>query len=1019
MPEAKFERTARLAVTVNDWLGVLDLHAAWAARAENAATLPPAGAARALVTAYIQLFLIEDARDLARAARRAYPHNPAFGRQECVALRRLGDFAAAAALGAEEWRQGRPAGMLSVTEALLAAHDLQECHRFLEEAGGAADDAARVVLTKCRASLLAAGGDMAGALKEITTLDGRVHAAEFETLLTRYARMAGDTALLERQFAKAIDWSTDPAQELLFHEVAPGIIAAYYQHMLRWSAVAPLVEQLAGQELSLSPLRRLAGAADAAGYYAIARDILARGVTRFPSAIGAWRDYLRLVSIGKDSALGDRIRNEMKALFPPRIYLAAMRLSDPRTWDMNDISDLIADNTSRGGDRIFVGLLGRLQLDDSQLAALQAGARDQPPAIALQIELLAVAARDRAMIVERTLRVGDFSAFENNRRDARERLVAAIARLPNSDDWSASENLIAHCLRLLVGIEGKADSSCLCTWASYADAVMLAGRIIDCIRHGRPASFLRVSDGEALFLPWHPWGAPQTTADQAYIQNIWWGDTRMAGERLATINADFLTAVSRASAVGIMSFAGCIHALLGGFGGSAYGRGMLNCHSHFDSVATEAVLTSADFHHDLNAWGLWSDILGATRSVSYISCHDLAPALLQGFGVQTRIAHHIPAEHKYGDVFGRKPDPGASGHTLLDRHDELSAALSPLPGELYLVAAGFLGKIYCERIRERGGIAIDIGSLADYWMGFATRRHRSDSSILASTPNLLMPNHPLAVPTDTDRIVGGPTAVRSTGNFRFNIADSTDRQSFAGSARIRRALRVIGHPRCASNYMAHLFAEQQVEIGHERLLRDGISSWMHAVQDLNIPYGDNATCAVAFDRTVAHVRDPADAVPSIMLENGVGASFNFRRLHILRATGTDLAALENAVERAVASLVHWYDIVMAQQPEAIFRVEDGAGPVQAYVARTDLRARYRGPTPPDWTPAPGQAAGPDDPDGEGMTEDRHNSSHRKFQHAKPVLTATDWQSLRPEMRERLSLYCDRFAYALPSDAWTG
>ena len=38
-----------------------------------------------------------------------------------------------------------------------------------------------------------------------------------------------------------------------------------------------------------------------------------------------------------------------------------------------------------------------------------------------------------------------------------------------------------------------------------------------------------------------------------------------------------------------------------------------------------------------------------------------------------------------------------------------------------LVSAGMLGKIYCHWIKQAGGVAIDIGSAADHWCGYATR----------------------------------------------------------------------------------------------------------------------------------------------------------------------------------------------------------------------------------------------------------------------------------------------------------
>lgn len=39
------------------------------------------------------------------------------------------------------------------------------------------------------------------------------------------------------------------------------------------------------------------------------------------------------------------------------------------------------------------------------------------------------------------------------------------------------------------------------------------------------------------------------------------------------------------------------------------------------------------------------------------------------------------------------------------------------PGQLVLVSAGILGKIYCDAIRQRGGVAVDIGSVIDISSG--------------------------------------------------------------------------------------------------------------------------------------------------------------------------------------------------------------------------------------------------------------------------------------------------------------
>lgn len=43
------------------------------------------------------------------------------------------------------------------------------------------------------------------------------------------------------------------------------------------------------------------------------------------------------------------------------------------------------------------------------------------------------------------------------------------------------------------------------------------------------------------------------------------------------------------------------------------------------------------------------------------------------------------------------------------------------PGDVYLVGAGIWGKLFCDRIRASGGVALDIGSVWDAWSGKLSR----------------------------------------------------------------------------------------------------------------------------------------------------------------------------------------------------------------------------------------------------------------------------------------------------------
>jgi hypothetical protein len=43
------------------------------------------------------------------------------------------------------------------------------------------------------------------------------------------------------------------------------------------------------------------------------------------------------------------------------------------------------------------------------------------------------------------------------------------------------------------------------------------------------------------------------------------------------------------------------------------------------------------------------------------------------------------------------------------------------PGQLFLIGAGVWGKIYCNRIKSLGGIAIDVGAVCDVWINIPSR----------------------------------------------------------------------------------------------------------------------------------------------------------------------------------------------------------------------------------------------------------------------------------------------------------
>ncbi|ACL60920.1 tetratricopeptide repeat protein [Methylobacterium nodulans] len=107
-------------------------------------------------------------------------------------------------------------------------------------------------------------------------------------------------------------------------------------------------------------------------------------------------------------------------------------------------------------------------------------------------------------------------------------------------------------------------------------------------------------------------------------------------------------------------------------------------------------------------------------SIGLIACHHDLPEILKAeFGFSEIDYHHVPGEKGHSHLLAAA---SVEGTHWPDRFLAIMEALSrPLNGKLYLVAAGLLGKLYCHRIKQSGGVALDIGSLADGWMGVNTR----------------------------------------------------------------------------------------------------------------------------------------------------------------------------------------------------------------------------------------------------------------------------------------------------------
>ncbi|GAB4260818.1 MAG: hypothetical protein Kow0013_04720 [Pararhodobacter sp.] len=212
-----------------------------------------------------------------------------------------------------------------------------------------------------------------------------------------------------------------------------------------------------------------------------------------------------------------------------------------------------------------------------------------------------------------------------------------------------------------------------------------------------------------------------------------------------------------------------------------------------------------------------------------------------------------------------------------------------------------------------------------------------------------------------------------------------------------RELLVLGHPRGGTGFVAQALRQWGLDIGHEAEGRDGLSSWMFAVED-DAPW---AMAPVARNRrmlrcrhVIQAVRDPMAAIPSIMREDAhAPVSLAYRRKHILAHGGVDLAQIDNPVERAVISLTSWAEIIRKQNPTLTVRIEDGLPSL-----RDGLRTL-------------GYAVAPDAPlDIPVFNADK---PYRGVRYPKPEVTLRDIAALTPSARASLTRYAEFYGYPAP------
>jgi len=227
-----------------------------------------------------------------------------------------------------------------------------------------------------------------------------------------------------------------------------------------------------------------------------------------------------------------------------------------------------------------------------------------------------------------------------------------------------------------------------------------------CVVNGWPASVIRLGDGDT---PLIGWPTHRDIAGITHTIKYALGRIPVTLPDVDAMMAEFQPAITNADIVGVPDEAHCRKKLLW--------SNIEVYLKEFDLVAPRTLLVDSNLHITAYRDGLLKELLDGLDSVTLLGCRDVVDIVSRGSGIKDVRWIRVPVEAQTNQNIPTNHWP--------DRFEELREGLVvPKPGHLFLVGAGFLGRVYCSWIKDRGGVGLDIGSIMDVFAGVKSRSYQ-------------------------------------------------------------------------------------------------------------------------------------------------------------------------------------------------------------------------------------------------------------------------------------------------------
>jgi hypothetical protein len=248
--------------------------------------------------------------------------------------------------------------------------------------------------------------------------------------------------------------------------------------------------------------------------------------------------------------------------------------------------------------------------------------------------------------------------------------------------------------------------------ASRIDAFEAYLTIQEWIDSRTPASMIRLGDGESAIL-----GFPELTTHEDVCRSwrTWIGDEDFRESDICDLAIQLRSAVLNCDMLGLPRPKQCLkHHLF---------EKVFAAIDRFGILTDQHIVVDMAMHRLLQFALLYRPLLTGLPFLGIVSSRPIEESLAPLFMIENVACYRIRGEAVF-------PGPVEERH-FPDSFNRLRSAIQvPFRGAVFLVGAGAFGKIYCHWIKERGGIALDVGSLCEPWGGMQTRglnpAHRLD-----------------------------------------------------------------------------------------------------------------------------------------------------------------------------------------------------------------------------------------------------------------------------------------------------